>query len=87
MKKLLVLTLVLTGAFTLGACESDEELNSLEQIYENGELILGLDDTFAPMGFKDEDGNVVGFDIDLAQAVADALGRSEERRVGKECRI
>ncbi|MFK5882772.1 MAG: amino acid ABC transporter substrate-binding protein [Candidatus Izemoplasma sp.] len=75
MKKLLVLMLVLTGAFTLGACgESDEELNSLERIIENGELILGLDDTFAPMGFRDEAGDVVGFDIDLAQAVADALG-------------
>lgn len=38
-------------------------------------LIVGLDDTFAPMGFKDENGEIVGFDIDLAKAVAEKLGK------------
>ncbi|MDR0381598.1 MAG: amino acid ABC transporter substrate-binding protein [Oscillospiraceae bacterium] len=37
-------------------------------------LIVGLDDTFAPMGFRDEAGNLVGFDIDLANAVGRELG-------------
>ena len=37
-------------------------------------LVVGLDDTFAPMGFRDSDGNLVGFDIDLANAVAEELG-------------
>ncbi|RPA59105.1 ABC transporter permease subunit [Aerococcus agrisoli] len=36
--------------------------------------VIGLDDTFAPMGFRDADGNIVGFDIDLAEAVADLYG-------------
>lgn len=33
------------------------------------EVVLGLDDTFVPMGFKDDKGNFVGFDIDLAKEV------------------
>ena len=48
--------------------------NSLQRIKESGKLVLGLDDTFAPMGFRDENGNVVGFDIDLAKEVASRLG-------------
>ena len=36
-------------------------------------LVVGLDDTFAPMGFK-ENGELVGYDIDLAKAVAEKLG-------------
>lgn len=38
------------------------------------ELVMGLDDTFAPMGFRDEDGNLVGFDVDLATEVAKRIG-------------
>lgn len=47
---------------------------SVEDIKAKGELIIGLDDTFAPMGFRDEAGNLVGFDIDLATAVCESLG-------------
>ncbi|QEH67312.1 amino acid ABC transporter substrate-binding protein [Cellulosilyticum sp. WCF-2] len=38
-------------------------------------LVVGLDDTFAPMGFKDENGEIVGFDIDLAKAVGEKMGK------------
>jgi polar amino acid transport system substrate-binding protein len=38
------------------------------------QLIVGLDDTFAPMGFRDSAGQLVGFDIDLATAVGEQLG-------------
>lgn len=34
---------------------------------------MGLDDTFAPMGYKDESGEIVGFDVDLAKVVAEHL--------------
>ncbi len=36
---------------------------------ESKTVIMGLDDTFAPMGFRDENGELVGFDIDLAREV------------------
>lgn len=50
------------------------EDTSWEYIQTNGKLIVGLDDTFAPMGFRDESGTLVGFDIDLANAVGEILG-------------
>lgn len=37
-------------------------------------LIMGLDDTFAPMGFRDEKGELVGFDIDLSKEIAKRIG-------------
>jgi polar amino acid transport system substrate-binding protein len=39
-----------------------------------GTFILGFDENFAPMGFKDSDGTYVGFDIDLATEVSSRLG-------------
>lgn len=36
-------------------------------------IIMGLDDTFAPMGFRDENNELVGFDIDLANATSEIL--------------
>ena len=35
---------------------------------------MGMDDTFAPMGFRDEKGNIVGFDVDLAKKAAEEMG-------------
>ncbi|MBW5392372.1 amino acid ABC transporter substrate-binding protein, partial [Brachyspira pilosicoli] len=48
--------------------------NSLQKVKESGKLVLGLDDTLAPMGFRDDNGEIVGFDIDLAREVANRLG-------------
>lgn len=53
---------------------SDGELSGWAYVEDKGELIVGLDDTFAPMGFRDEAGELVGFDIDLANAVGETLG-------------
>ncbi|MBQ3379788.1 MAG: amino acid ABC transporter substrate-binding protein [Clostridia bacterium] len=47
---------------------------SLADVQAKGEIILGLDDSFPPMGFRNDDNEIVGFDIDLAKAVADKLG-------------
>ena len=37
-------------------------------------LVVGLDDSFPPMGFRNENNEIVGFDIDLAKEVAEELG-------------
>ncbi|MFS0576988.1 amino acid ABC transporter substrate-binding protein [Sporosarcina sp. 179-K 3D1 HS] len=37
-------------------------------------LIIGIDDKFAPMGFRDEKNEIVGFDIDYARAAAEHMG-------------
>ena len=33
-------------------------------------VVIGLDDSFPPMGFKDDKGEIVGFDIDMAKEAA-----------------
>lgn len=55
------------------AFEVAEDDNSLQYILDKGEIILGLDDSFPPMGYRDE-GKIVGFDIDLATEMAERLG-------------
>lgn len=47
---------------------------SLEAVLSKGTLVLGLDDNFPPMGFRDESNNIVGFDIDLATEVTKRMG-------------
>ena len=37
-------------------------------------IIVGLDDQFPPMGFRDENNEIVGFDIDLAKAAGEKMG-------------
>lgn len=46
---------------------------SWNYIKNKGTLVVGLDDTFCPMGFRDEQNNLVGFDIDLAKAVGEIM--------------
>ncbi|SDX34546.1 amino acid ABC transporter substrate-binding protein, PAAT family [Paenibacillus sp. PDC88] len=41
-------------------------------------LVIGIDDKFAPMGFRDESNNIVGFDIDYAAAAAEKMGKEVE---------
>lgn len=50
------------------------EDKSLDSVKEKGKFILGLDDSFPPMGFRDENNEIVGFDIDLAKEVTSRMG-------------
>lgn len=54
-----------------GSTASDQ---SLQYVKDNGKLVLGLDDSFPPMGFRDDNNEIVGFDIDVATAVCEKLG-------------
>ena len=38
-------------------------------------IVVGLDDNFPPMGFRDEKNELVGFDIDLGNAICAKLMR------------
>ncbi len=83
MKKLLMLfsCLMLTMGLMAGCGGDapadkggDDAATGWAYIQEKGELVVGLDDTFAPMGFRDAENNLVGFDIDLAVATGEVLG-------------
>ena len=45
---------------------------------ERKKIIVGLDDHFPPMGFRDDKNNIVGFDIDMAKEAAKRLGMEVE---------
>lgn len=47
---------------------------SLEDIKAKGKFVVGLDDSYPPMGYRDDQNNIVGFDIDLATEVAARMG-------------
>lgn len=63
----LAVLLILTAILAVGCAAQSSQP-------ETEELIMGLDDTFAPMGFRDEKGELVGFDVDLANEVAERIG-------------
>lgn len=44
------------------------------RIKKNKKIKIGLDDTFIPMGFRNKNGKLIGFDIDLADATFKKLG-------------
>ena len=72
MKKLFAMLLVMV----LLVCSSSvfaEEDTGLNDVLKKGELVMGFDEGYPPMGFK-QDGEYVGFDIDLAGEVCKRLG-------------
>lgn len=77
MKKLFVFCLVLTAALMLTGCGNSAQDTSKPGAGTKA-IIVGLDDNFPPMGFKDEKNEIVGFDIDLAKEAAKRLGRPVE---------
>ena len=64
MKRIALTMLALLCTLTLTACGSDAAKGDDKEV-----LTIGIDDTFAPMGFK-KDGKLVGFDVELAEAVS-----------------
>ena len=47
--------------------------SDMDYVKANGKLVVGITD-FAPMDYKDDSGNWVGFDADMASAFAQSLG-------------
>jgi polar amino acid transport system substrate-binding protein len=70
---LLIVTLTLSVIFAGGKKDSSVD-NSLLDVQEKGVFVLGLDDSFPPLGFRDESNNIVGYDIDLATEACNRLG-------------
>ena len=76
--------LVIAGVLALGAagllagCGGDNKAGSAAKSAAAGakptKIVAGMDDTFAPMGFRDDSGKIVGFDIDMAEAISKEIG-------------
>ncbi|MCD8195618.1 MAG: transporter substrate-binding domain-containing protein [Lachnospiraceae bacterium] len=57
--------------------EAADADSDLAYVQEKGTLVVGITD-FEPMDYKDEDGNWIGFDADMATAFAESLGVAVE---------
>ena len=54
--------------------------SDLEYVKDKGTLVVGVTD-FEPMDYKDDNGEWIGFDADMAKAFADSLGVDVEFKV------
>lgn len=83
MKKWMALLLAGCMVFSAIGCGSTSKTagtsaaNDMEYVKEKGTLVVGITE-FAPMDYKDESGNWVGFDADMAKAFAESLGVTAE---------
>jgi L-cystine transport system substrate-binding protein len=66
----------LIGATLVATSAHAEDL--LDQVKQRGTLRIGLEGTFPPFNSKDAKGELVGFDVDIAKAVAAKLGVKPE---------
>ncbi len=76
----LILVLAL-ACLPLSASVGSERTGTLKRIDDTGQINLGFRESEPPMSFRDQDGNPVGYSIDLcdhiAAAVKQKLGRSD----------
>lgn len=73
----MVILMIFSVVFITGCNDEKNKADDTKGGYDlgkEGTFTVGLDDTFAPMGFRDNKGELVGFDIDLATAVAKEIG-------------
>lgn len=76
MKKIILAALALIVAtLALAGCGASQTTDtSWADIKAKGYFVLGLDDSFPPMGYRDDNNEIVGFDIDLARECAKKMG-------------
>src|SRR5580704_3480323 len=53
--------------------------DKLDDIKDRGSLIIGVTESSPPFSFRSADGNIVGYDVDLADGVAASLGVSSQK--------
>ncbi len=70
------------GLFALTGCsasssesgQTGETSDLLAQVQEKGELVVAMEGTWAPWTYHDEDGTLVGYDVEVAKKIAEKLG-------------
>ncbi|MBR2699783.1 MAG: transporter substrate-binding domain-containing protein [Clostridia bacterium] len=70
MKRIAALMIALMLCLCMAALAEDSDM---AYVKANGKLVVGITD-FAPMDYKDESGEWIGFDADMAKAFAESLG-------------
>lgn len=74
MKKTVCLMLSLMLVLSLAPLALAYEGDQLDRIQKSGEIIVATEGTWAPWTYHDETDTLVGFDVEVAQAIAQKLG-------------
>ena len=77
-KKYITAGLVTVAAGLLAGCGSTDKKADTSATGDSHKIVIGLDDNFPPFGFHDENGDLVGFDIDMAKEAAKRLNMDVE---------
>lgn len=75
LKKLSLVALGIVLLTSLSACSKENKDTASK---DDKKVIVGLDNTFVPMGFLDENNEIVGFDIDVAKEAFKRAGYTPE---------
>jgi len=64
------------SAMLLGSVGASAECTNdvWNKVMDRGKLVVGVKADYKPWGYRDESGNIVGMEVDMAQLVADAMG-------------
>jgi polar amino acid transport system substrate-binding protein len=83
---LLSVTALIAGCSTGSSSSSDSAASDsgtssskLAEVLDRGVLVVGTGSTNAPWHFKDDSGNLVGFDVDVSKMIAKALFDDETK--------
>lgn len=74
MKKMLCVLMALAMMLGVTTMSFAEEKDLLARIQEKGEIIVATEGTWAPWTYHDESDVLVGFDVEVAQKIAEKLG-------------
>ncbi len=77
MKKIFALCMmVVLAAGLLAGC--GQQAKDAAKADTPKKIVVGLDDNYPPMGFKDESNEITGFDVEVAKEASKRLGREVE---------
>lgn len=77
MKRIKIILVVLL-TLSLFGCNKDSNKDLLDVVKERGKLIICMEGTWAPWTYHDENDNLIGFDVEVGQYIADYLGVKAE---------
>ncbi|QRN85948.1 basic amino acid ABC transporter substrate-binding protein [Clostridia bacterium] len=72
-KKLIAILLCAMLVLGFSGCGGDDE-DTLSQVQKDGQVIMGTNAEFPPFEYRDENGDVAGFDVEIAKEIAAGLG-------------
>lgn len=76
MKKLIFAIVAVVMVAALAACGAKPTVpaDTLSKVQADKKIVFGLDDAFPPMGYRDENNKLIGFDIDMVNEIGKRMG-------------